>query len=221
MSNPIDKCLAQLFIFQIQILLVPEVVAACASVLYFPNMEQEISDAKHRMQKAIEHLLEELLSIRSGRAAPSLLESIKANAYGQLMSLKELASITAPEPRMLLVQPWDQGNSDAIVKAIRESGMGFNPILEANVIRVSVPQLNEERRADLIKLVNEKSEFARVAIRSVRRETIESIDKSEKSGKISKDDSHRFQEQVQKITDEMVGEVDKVAKAKDAELREI
>lgn len=184
-------------------------------------MEQEISDARHRMQKAIEHLLEELLSIRSGRAAPSLLESIKVNAYGQMMGLKELASITAPEPRMLLVQPWDQGNSDAIVKAIRDSAMGFNPIIEANLIRVSVPQLNEERRNDLIKLVNEKSEAARVSIRSVRREIIESIDKGEKNGKISKDDSHRFKDQVQKITDEMIGEIDKVAKAKEADLKEI
>lgn len=184
-------------------------------------MESQITEAKHRMQKAIEHLLEELLSIRSGRAAPSLLESIKANAYGQLMSLKELASITAPEPRMLVVQPWDSGNSDTIAKAIREAGMGFNPIVEANMIRVAVPQLNEERRTDLIKLVHEKSEAARVSIRSIRREIIESIEKSEKSGKISKDDSKRFQEGAQKVTDEMIGEVDKVAKSKEAELREI
>jgi ribosome recycling factor len=184
-------------------------------------METQITEAKHRMQKAIEHLLEELLSVRSGRAAPSLLESIKANAYGQMMGLKELASITAPEPRMLVVQPWDNGNTDSIAKAIREAGMGFNPVVESNLIRVAVPQLNEERRADLIKLVNEKSEASRVAIRGVRREAIDNIAKSEKSGRISKDDSKRFQDQVQKITDEMVGEVDKVAKAKELELKEI
>ncbi len=184
-------------------------------------MDTQISDARHRMQKAIEHLLEELLSIRSGRAAPSLLESVKANAYGQTMSLKELASITAPEPRMLMVQPWDAGNIDSIAKAIRDAGMGFNPIVESNMIRVAVPALNEERRNDLIKLVNEKSEAARIAIRSIRREIIESIEKEEKNGKISKDDSHRFQEQVQKITDEMVGEIDKVARAKETELREV
>src|SRR3989344_2406743 len=129
-------------------------------------MELQITEAKHRMQKAIEHLLEELLSIRSGRAAPSLLESIKANAYGQMMSLKELASITAPEPRMLLVQPWDGGNTDAIAKAIREAGMVLNPIVESNTIRVAVPALNEERRDDLIKLVSEKREAARVSVRS-------------------------------------------------------
>lgn len=184
-------------------------------------MESQITEAKQRMQKAIEHLLEELLSIRSGRAAPSLLESIKANAYGSMMGLKELASITAPEPRMLVVQPWDAGNIDTIAKAIRDAGMGFNPIVESNLIRVAVPALNEERRADLIKLVNEKSEAARVSIRSVRREILETIDKEEKNGRISKDDARRFHEQVQKITDEMVGEVDKVAKNKDAELREV
>ena len=184
-------------------------------------MDQQITDSKHRMQKAIEHLLEELLSIRSGRAAPSLLESVKANAYGQMMSLKELASITAPEPRMLMVQPWDAGNIDSIAKAIRDAGMGFNPIVESNMIRVAVPALNEERRADLIKLVNEKGEAARIAIRSIRREIIEAIEREEKNGKISKDEGRRFQEQVQKITDEMVGEIDKVAKAKEAELREV
>ena len=184
-------------------------------------MDQQITDSKHRMQKAIEHLLEELLSIRSGRAAPSLLESVKASAYGQTMSLKELASITSPEPRMLMVQPWDAGNIDSIAKAIRDSGMGFNPIVESNMIRVAVPALNEERRNDLIKLVNEKSEAARVSIRAIRREIIETIEKEEKNGKISKDDSHRFQEQVQKITDEMVGEIDRVSSAKETELREV
>ncbi len=184
-------------------------------------MEQEINDSKHKMQKAIEHLLEELMSIRSGRAAPSLLESIKASVYGQMMGLKELASITAPEPRMLIIQPWDSGNTDAIAKAIRDSGMGFNPIVEANMIRVSVPALNEERRTDLIKIVNEKSEAARVSVRSTRREIIEAIDKNEKNGKISKDDSRAFQNQVQKITDEMVSEIDKVSKAKETDLREV
>lgn len=184
-------------------------------------MEQVISESKQKMQKAIEHLLEELLGIRSGRATPSLLEGVKVNAYGSMMGLKELASINAPEPRMLVVQPWDPTNSDAIAKAIRESGMSFNPIVEQNVIRVAVPPLNEERRVELAKLVNEKGETARVAIRNSRREAIEAIDKEEKGGKISKDDSHRFSENIQKITDEMIGEVDKVIKAKDTELREI
>lgn len=185
------------------------------------QMEQEISEAKQKMQKAIEHLLEELLSVRSGRANPSLLEGVKVNAYGSMMALKELASINVPEARLLIVQPWDQGNKDAIAKAIRESGMGFNPIVEDNLIRVAVPALNEERRNDLIKVVNEKGEAARVSIRSVRREALESIQKEEKNSKISKDEAHRFSEQVQKITNEMTGEIEKVVSSKDAELREI
>ncbi len=184
-------------------------------------METEISQAKQKMQKAIEHLLEELLSVRSGRANPSLLEGIKVNAYGGMMALKELASINVPEARLLIVQAWDQGNKDAIAKAIRDSGMGFNPIVEDNLIRVAVPALNEERRNDLIKLVNEKGESARVAIRSIRRDTIDSIQKEEKNSKISKDEAHRYIESVQKITDEMTGEIDKVVKAKDTELKEI
>ncbi|HSX58353.1 MAG TPA: ribosome recycling factor [Candidatus Saccharimonadales bacterium] len=184
-------------------------------------MEETISEAKKKMQASIEHLLSELLSVRSGRAAPSLLEGVKASAYGNQMTLKELASISAPEPRSLIVQPWDQGNVDAIAKAIREAGMGFNPIVESNLIRVAVPALTEERRADLIKLVSEKGEAARVSIRSARRDAIESIDKAEKGGKLSKDDSHRFREQVQKTTDEMISEVDKVVRAKETELKEI
>jgi len=173
------------------------------------------------MQKAVEHLLEELLSVRSGRAAPSLLEGIKVSAYGNQMALRELAGINVPEPRLLVVQPWDQNNTDAIAKAIRESQMGFNPIVEGNIIRVAVPSLTEERRADLIKIVSEKGETARVSIRSVRREVMEEIDKSEKAGKISKDDAKRHSEAVQKLTDEMVGEVDKVSRNKEAELKEI
>jgi len=184
-------------------------------------MEQTISEARTKMQKALEHLLEELLSIRSGRATPSLLEGIKVNAYGSIMALKELAGINVPEPRMLVVQPWDANNSDPIAKAIREAGLGFNPVVEANVIRVAVPALTEERRTDLIKVVSEKGEAARVSIRSSRREAIEEIDRSEKKGAISKDDAKRYSENVQKLTDEMVGEVDKVVKNKEAELREI
>lgn len=184
-------------------------------------MEAEISEAKLKMQKAVEHLLEELLSVRSGRANPSLLEGVKVNAYGAMMPMKELATINVPEARLLIVQPWDQGNKDAIAKAIRDSGMGFNPIVEDNLIRVAVPSLNEERRNDLIKVVNEKGEAARVSIRSIRRDTIDSIQKEEKNSSISKDEARRYSESVQKITDEMTSEIDKVVKSKDSELREI
>lgn len=184
-------------------------------------MDQIISETKQKMQKAVEHLLEELLSVRSGRANPSLVEGIKVSVYGSQMSLKELGNINVPEARLLIIQPWDQNNKDAIAKAVRDSGMGFNPVVEDNLIRVAVPSLTEERRNDLIKIVHEKGEGTRVSIRSTRREAIESIEKSEKGGNISKDDSRRFGEQIQKITDEMSGEVEKIVKAKEAELKEI
>lgn len=173
------------------------------------------------MQKSIEHLLEELLSIRSGRAAPSLIESTKINVYGSAMILRDLASINAPEPRLLVVQPWDQNNVEPIVKALRENGMGFNPIAEGNVIRVAVPALSEERRSGLIKLVGEKAESTKVAIRASRREAIDEIAKNEKSGSISKDEAKRYNESVQKVTDELVGQVDKVISAKESDLKEI
>jgi ribosome recycling factor len=184
-------------------------------------MESLINETRQKMQKAVEHLLEELLSIRSGRATPSLIESTKVNVYNSSMPLRDLASINAPEPRLLIVQPWDQNNVDPIVKALRENGMGFNPVAEGGVIRVAVPALSEERRGSLIKLVGEKSEMTRVAIRSARRDAIDEIDKNEKAGKLSKDDAKRYNESVQKVTDEFIEQIDKVVKKKEAELKEI
>lgn len=184
-------------------------------------MEQVIQDSKQKMQKALERLIEELLSLRSGRATPSLIEGLKVLAYGSPMVLRDLASINAPEPRLLVAQPWDQNNVDPIVKALRDCGMGFNPVVEGNIIRIAVPALSEERRVSLIKLASEKAETARVSVRSARRDAMEAIEKEEKSGKISKDDLHRYSEQVQKLTDEMTAEVDKIVKNKEAELKEI
>ncbi len=184
-------------------------------------MEQLLHETREKMQKAIEHFLEELLGVRSGRAAPSLIEGVKLSVYGQTMTIKELASVSAPEPRLLLVQPWDPNNSEPIAKAIRDSGMSFNPQIENNLIRVAVPQLNEERRADLVKIVSEKSEAAKVSIRSIRREAMDRIEKEEKNGEISKDDAKRHGDNIQKVTDDMTSEVEKIFRNKEAELREI
>lgn len=142
-------------------------------------------------------------------------------AYGSSMQLRDLAGITAPEPRLLVVQPWDQNNVDPVIKAIRDSDLGFNPVAEGATIRVAVPALSEERRESLIKLAHEKAETAKVSIRSARREAMETIEKEEKNGKISKDDLHRYSDQVQKVTDEMIGEVEKIISNKETELREI
>jgi len=184
-------------------------------------MDQLFHDTREKMQKALKHLVEELLGIRSGRAAPSLVEGIKVNVYGQSLMIKELASVNAPEPRMLIIQPWDPNNSEPIAKAIRDSGMSFNPQVEGSLIRVVVPPLNEERRTDLIRVVGEKAEAAKISIRSLRREAIDQIEREEKSGEISEDDSKRYQENIQKLTDDMIAEVEKIYKNKEAELREI
>lgn len=184
-------------------------------------MEQLISETKQKMQKAVEHLKQELSSVRTGRANPALIEQVKVDAYGSTMPLRDLASINAPEIRQLLVQPWDKNNTDAIISAIRGSGSGLNPVEDGNVIRVPIPPLNEERRREFIKSVHEKAESTKVALRSARRESMEHIEKKEKSGKISKDDRHRYQEQVQKVTDEASAEVDNVVKSKESELSTI
>ena len=180
-----------------------------------------LSETKQRMQKALEHLREELSGVRTGRANPVLLETIKVDAYGTRMDLRDLASINAPEPRLLVVQVWDQSSIAAVEKAIRESELSLNPATEGNLIRVPIPSLSEDRRAEMIKIVHEKAEAARVSIRQIRRETIEEIDKAEKKKEIPEDDKFRFHEQVQKTTDEISRQVEELVKIKEKELSEV
>ncbi len=184
-------------------------------------MEQLISQTKEKMSKALTHLEEELRGIRTGRATPALLEGLKVSVYDSNMDLRDIASINAPEPRLLVVQPWDGNNVDSVAKAIRESGLGFNPVVESNLIRVPVPALTEERRGELTKLVNEKAESARVALRSVRREAMEEVDKAEKKSEIGEDEQRRFADQVQKITDENMKSLEDKVKAKQTELAQV
>jgi len=186
--------------------------------MYSDNL---ISETKVRMQKAIEHLREELAGVRTGRASPALLEGVKVDAYGAKMDLRDLASINTPEPRLLVVQVWDQGNVAAVERAIRESGTGLNPVTENNLIRVPILPLSEERRKEMTKLVGEKTESARVAVRQIRREVLEETDKAEKRKEISEDDKFRFHEQVQKATDEISHQVENLAKAKENEILQI
>ena len=184
-------------------------------------MEQLINSTKQKMEKAVEHVKIELASVRTGRANPALVEQIKVDTYGSAMVLRDLASINSPEPRLLIVQPWDKGNTDAVMKAIRDADQGLNPVEEGNVVRVPIPQLNEERRKELIKLVHDKTESAKVAVRSTRREAMDTIEKDEKSGKISKDDRHRYSEQVQKITEEISQKIDDILKGKENDLSQV
>lgn len=185
------------------------------------NPDQLINDTKTRMQKAADHLREELTSVRTGRASPSLLETIKVGAYDNKMDLRDLASINAPEPRLLVLQVWDQTNVAAVEKAIRDSDLALNPVVENNLIRVPIPALSEERRREMSKLIGEKSEAARVSIRQIRREAVDKINSSEKRKEISEDEKFRTSEKVQKTTESITSEIDNLAKQKENEILQI
>lgn len=184
-------------------------------------MDLLLSQLKERTSKIIGVLKQDLASIRTGRANPTLIENVKIEAYGQTMMLKEVGMISSPDPKMLTVQPWDAQNSAAIIKGIRDSGLGLNPAEDGGVVRVPLPQITQERRNEFIKLVGTKAEEKRVQIRNIRREMIEGIDKDKKSGAISEDECRRAQEGIQKAVASATAEVDSVAKAKETELQEI
>src|SRR3989344_4725601 len=173
------------------------------------------------MQKSLDHLREELSGVRTGRASPSLLETIKVDVYGTKMDLRDLASINAPEPRLLVVQVWDQANIAAIERAIRGSDLALNPVTENNIIRVPIPPLSEERRREMSKIVSEKLEASRVNIRQTRRDAVEAIEAAEKRKEVSEDEKFRTSEKVQKITEEFTGKVDNLAKRKESEILQI
>lgn len=185
------------------------------------NPDQHISETRQKMEKALEHFRDELNGVRTGRATPALLETIKADVYGTKMDLRDLASIRAPEPRLLALQVWDSANVGAVEKAIRDCDLSLNPVTENNIVRVPIPPLSEERRREMTKLASEKAEAARVAIRQIRREAVDAINSAEKSKKISEDEKFRSSEKVQKVTEEFSSTVDSIAKQKESEILQI
>lgn len=180
-----------------------------------------MKDIQRRMDGALEALAREFMGLRTGRASTSLLEDITVNAYGGTVPLKQVAGVSVPEPRMLSVQVWDQGVTKAVEKAINESGLGLNPQSEGTVIRVPIPELNEERRAELTKVAGKYAEQAKIAIRNVRRDGLESLKRAEKDGDISQDELHRQSDQVQKLTDEHVKKVDDALAHKEEEIMQV
>jgi ribosome recycling factor len=180
-----------------------------------------LNDLKTRMQKSIASLRDELIGLRTGRASASLLEPVSVEAYGSRTPLSQLATITVPEPRMLSVQVWDRQLANAVEKAIRDSGLGLNPMGEGQVIRVPLPELNEERRRDLTKVAHNYAEAARVAIRHIRRDGMDALKKAEKDGDMSQDDARIQSDVVQKTTDAHVAEVDALVAAKEAEIMQV
>ncbi len=180
-----------------------------------------MKDLQRRMDGALDALAREFMGLRTGRASTSLLEDITVNAYGGTVPLKQVAGVSIPEPRMLSVQVWDQGVAKAVEKAIMESGLGLNPQTEGAVIRVPLPELNEERRAELTKVAGKYAEQARIAIRNVRRDGLEHLKKAEKDSEIGQDEMHRQSDQVQKMTDEHIKKVDDALAHKEEEIMQV
>jgi ribosome recycling factor len=182
------------------------------------SAEEVLFDAEAGMEKAVDFMMHEFAAIRTGKASPALVENIDATAYGSSMKLKQLALITSPEPRLLVIQPFDAGTVQAIEKAIQESNVGINPVVDGKIIRLRIPELSEERRKDLVKTVNKLAEEARVRVRACRREAMDGVKKLEKEGKITEDELERTEKGIQKLTDKQVESIDKHVAHKDAEL---
>jgi ribosome recycling factor len=181
----------------------------------------DLNDIKRRMQGAVNALKHDLSGLRTGRASASLVEPIQVEAYGASMPMNQVATISVPEPRLLSVQVWDRGMVGAVEKAIRESDLGLNPQTEGQVIRLRIPEMSEQRRKEMVKVAHKYAEEARVAIRHVRRDGLDTLKKLEKDGAISQDDEKRQADLVQKATDEHVAEVDSVLAAKEKEIMQV
>jgi len=178
----------------------------------------DLKEIKKRMDGAVEVLRRELQGLRAGRASVSLLEPVVVEAYGAEMPLNQVATISAPQPRMLTVQVWDRNLVKAVEKAIRNAGLGLNPMTDGNVVRVPLPELSEERRRELVRVAHRYAEQARVAVRNVRRDAIETLRRQLKEGEVSEDEFHRLQERVQKLTDEHVATINRLLEQKEKDI---
>lgn len=181
----------------------------------------DLADVKRRMQGAINAFKNDLASLRTGRASPNLLDPLQIDAYGALMPISQVATVNVPEPRLLSVQVWDRGMVAAVEKAIRESDLGLNPQTEGQVIRLRIPEMNEQRRKEMVKVAHKYAEEAKVAVRHVRRDGLDLLKKLEKDSAISEDDGKRHADQVQKATDQFVAEVDSLLVAKEKEIMHV
>ena len=182
------------------------------------TIPQVVKDCRTAMEKAVENSKREFASIRSGKATTSLLDTVRVEAYGQHMPISQVASVAAPEPRLLTVTPWDKGLANAIEKAIRDSDLGLNPATQGGVIRVPLPALNEERRRELVKVVHKLAEEGRIAIRHARTEARERVKKLEH---VSEDDKKHAEKDLQKLHDDYIGKLEDLLKGKEAEIMEV
>ena len=178
----------------------------------------DLNEVKRRMHGAVQSLKHELGGLRTGRAASSMLEPVQVDAYGTHMPLNQLATISVPEPRMISVQVWDRSMVKAVEKAIVDSNLGLSPATEGQVLRLRIPELNQERRKELVKVAHKYAEAAKVAVRHVRRDGLDTVKKLEKNHEISEDDQERLAADVQKATDGMIAEIDQLLAAKEKEI---
>jgi len=184
-------------------------------------IDKMLVETEERMKKQIEALRRELSGIRSGKASPALLDTVRVEAYGQAVPIQQVASVNAPEARLIVVQPWDKSLIKAVTKAIQQSELGLNPTDDGTLIRVPIPSLTEERRKDMVKLVSRFAEEGRVHIRQVRHDVNKTIKQQETGSEISQDDAKRLTAEVQKLTDRYVAEVDEILKKKTEEVMEV
>ncbi|MBA4792601.1 ribosome recycling factor [Phenylobacterium sp.] len=180
-----------------------------------------LSKYKDRMDKAVAALKEEFGSLRTGRASSSLLDQVTVEAYGSTVPLNQVAAVSVPEPRMLVVNVWDKGLAVSVEKAIRNSGLGFNPVVDGQNLRIPIPPLTEERRKEMVKLAGKYAEQQRIAVRNVRRDANDDLKKAEKDGVVSQDEQKRMEGEVQKLTDEAIKRVDEALKVKEQEIMQV
>ena len=183
--------------------------------------DEILLETEASMEKAFEYMQHEFSAVRTGKASPALVENIDVEAYGAMMKLKQLALITTPEPRLLVIQPFDASTTKDIEKAIKESKIGINPAVDGKLIRLPIPQLSEERRKDLMKGIKQMAEEARVRMRSARREGIDTLKKAQKDGKITEDDLENYEKEIQKLTDGFVKKIDDTLVHKEAEIMKV
>ncbi|HWR39711.1 MAG TPA: ribosome recycling factor [Patescibacteria group bacterium] len=176
---------------------------------------------EERMKKAIEALRKEYATLRAGRATPSLLDKVMVDYYGTPTPVNQVANISIPEPRAIVIQPWEKNMLAAIDKAIQKSDLGLTPNSDGSVIRLNIPQLNQQRRTELVKMVHKKAEDSRVAVRNLRRDANDAIKKIEKDKTVSEDEAKKAQDDMQKLTDKYIKEIDQIMNAKEKEIMEV
>ena len=181
----------------------------------------DLADLERRMDGALTSLAKEFQGLRTGRASTQLLESVVVEAYGASMPINQIATVSVPEPRMLSVQVWDKENTKIVEKAIRESNLGLNPQVDGQLLRIPLPDLSEERRQELSKIAAKYAENAKIAVRNVRRDGMDTTKKMEKDGDISQDDRHIYDEEIQTITNKSINKIDELLSSKEVEIMQV